>query len=155
MKIRTRITFDDLIQSTRNEDHFMIDRDKSGKPKVIRKKAKETVPLSYHKQFPDFFRLIEGNPSIPEPVEEFYFHYKRKWRNDLAWPDLKLIVEIEGGTYMKSGGGHRSITGYHKDREKYNAASICGFLLLRFTPEEMESCEAYDVLREWFRNHQL
>jgi very-short-patch-repair endonuclease len=131
----------------------MIDRDKkSGKPKVVRKKAKKTVPLTYHKKFTDFFRLIEGNPSIPDPVEEFKFHPKRKWSIDLFWPDQKLALEIEGGTYMKSGGGHRSITGYHQDMEKYNAICVYGFSLLRFTTKQMESCEAYDVLREWFKN---
>jgi hypothetical protein len=152
MKLKSRITFDDLIPSTRNEGHFMIGRDKSGKPKVVRKKAKKTVPLTYHKQFPDFFRLIEDNPAIPDPVEEFKFHPKRKWRTDLAWPEQKLALEIEGGTFQEKGGHRGSIAGYLKDKEKYNNYSIQGWFLLRFTPQEMKSCEAYDVLREWFTN---
>ena len=100
-----------------------------------------------------FFRLIGDNPSIPDPVEEFKFHPTRKWRVDICWPAQKLALEIEGGTYMKSGGGHRSIAGYHNDMEKYNAISIHGFSLLRFTTEQMQSCESYDFLREWFKNN--
>mgnify|MGYP006149714629 CR=1 FL=1 len=34
---------------------------------------------------------------IAEPVKEHKFHPKRKWRLDLAWPEEKLAVEIEGG----------------------------------------------------------
>jgi len=150
-----RITFDDLIPSTRNEDHFMLSQDKkTGKPK-IRKTRKEPVP--YELQYPMFFRLIQDNPSIPDPVEEFKFHPTRKWRIDICWPDQKLALEIEGGVFMtkRNGGatGHRSITNFIGDMEKYNALSILGYSLLRFTPQQMESCESYDFLREWFKSH--
>lgn len=147
-----RITFDDLIPSNENEDHFKIDQDKkTGKPKIRKKKAK--VPIPYELQYPMFFKLIGDNPSIPDPVEEFKFHPTRKWRIDICWPEQNLALEIEGGTYMKSGGGHRSISGYHSDMEKYNAISIHGFSLLRFTTKQMENCESYDFLREWFKNN--
>jgi len=146
------LSVDDLLPG-RSKDTFKIDVGKNGKPKVIRAKKPKTVPVPYCKKYPDFFRLINGNPAIPDPVEEFFFHPIRKWRNDLAWPEQKLILEIEGGTYMKSGGGHRSVKGYHEDMEKYNAMSVYGYFLLRFTPPQMESCEAYDVLREWFKNN--
>lgn len=146
-----RVTFDDLIPSKRNEDHFQLGQDrKTGKPKIRKKKR---APLLYRHKYPMFFRLIGDNPSISDPVEEFKFHPKRRWRIDLFWPDHKLALEIEGGTYMKSGGGHRSITGYHSDMEKYNAISIYGLSLLRFTTKQMESCESYDFLREWFKNN--
>jgi hypothetical protein len=143
------LSVDDLLKSSR-PDHFVIDQDKNGKPKV-RKKGQRKPVKTYRQQYPTFFRLIDGNPSIPTPVEEYKFHPDRKWRIDLCWPDQKLAVEIEGGTYTRSGGGHRSITGYHKDMEKYNAISMRGLSLLRFTVKEMESCESYDFLREWFK----
>ena len=147
-----RVTFDDLIPSKRNEDHFQISQDRnSGKPK-LRKKVKK-VHLLYQHKYLMFFRLIGGNPSIPDPVEEFKFHPARKWRVDSCWPDQKLALEIEGGTYMKKGGHRGSISGYVKDMEKYNALSILGYSLLRFTPQQMESCESYDYLREWFKNN--
>ena len=146
-----RLTFDDLIPSDENEDHFKIDQDKkTGKPKI---RKKETVPLTYKQKYPMFFRLIGDNPSIPDPVEEYEFHPTRKWRNDICWPDQKLALEIEGGTFIKKGGHRGSIGGYLKDKEKYNALAIYGFYLLRFTPQEMQSCEAYDFLREWFKNN--
>lgn len=34
---------------------------------------------------------------LPEPVREFRFHPVRGWRADFAWPEHKLLLEIEGG----------------------------------------------------------
>jgi hypothetical protein len=34
--------------------------------------------------------------------------------------------------------GHSSIEGIERDREKYNALAVDGFVLLRFTPQEIE-----------------
>jgi very-short-patch-repair endonuclease len=146
------LTIDDLLPG-RSEDTFRIDVDKKGKPRVIRNKKRKKAPLPYFKQFPTFFRLINDNPGIPDPVEEYKFHPTRKWRVDICWPEQKLALEIEGGTYMDKGGHRGSISGYLKDKEKYNALSVQGYWLLRFTPQEMESCESYDILREWFKNN--
>lgn len=146
-----RVTFDDLIPSKRNEDHFQIGQDKkTGNPKIRKKK----VVYMYWQQYPMFFRLIGDNPKISDPIEEFKFHPTRKWRIDICWPDHKLALEIEGGTYMNKGGHRGSISGYVKDMEKYNALSILGFSLLRFTPQQMESCESYDFIRKWFKNNE-
>ena len=120
---------------------------KTGKPKI----RKKNVPVPYLKQYPVFFRLISDNLSIPEPVEEFKFHPVRKWRLDLCWPDQKLALEIEGGVFTN--GRHVRPTGFIKDLEKYNALSILGYSLLRFTPQQMKNCESYDFLREWFKNN--
>jgi len=38
-------------------------------------------------------------PTYPEPVREYRFHPKRKWRFDFAWPDCQVAVEIEGGVW--------------------------------------------------------
>ena len=100
-----------------------------------------------------FFRLVGDNPSIPDPVEEFKFHPARKWRVDLCWPDQKLALEIEGGVFTN--GRHVRPTGFIKDLEKYHALSILGYGLLRFTPQQMKSCESYDFIREWFKMNQV
>lgn len=143
-----RLTLDDLIPSNRDEGHFQIDQDKkTGKPKIRKKR----VLVTHNDQYPMFFRLISDNPSIPSPVEEFKFHPSRKWRIDLCWPDQKLALEIEGGVF--DNGRHVRPTGFIKDMEKYNALSILGYSLLRFTPQQMKSCDSYDFLREWFKNN--
>ena len=68
---------------------------------------------------------------LPRPVEEFRFHPTRKWRFDLAWPDRKLAVEIEGGAW--SHGRHTRGKGFTRDCEKYAEALCLGWRVLRVT----------------------
>lgn len=68
---------------------------------------------------------------LPEPVRELVFHPLRKWRFDFAWPDQNIAVECEGGVY--SGGAHTRGKHFESDCEKYNAAVLHGWRVLRFT----------------------
>lgn len=61
----------------------------------------------------------------------------RRWQADFCWLREKLIVEIEGITYfgLKQGrpiGRHQTPEGFEKDCEKYLAATLLGYLVLRF-----------------------
>jgi hypothetical protein len=69
--------------------------------------------------------------SAPSPVLEHRFDPKRRWRFDLAWPDRKLAVEVEGGTWVA--GRHTTGAGFLADIEKYNAAVLAGWRVLRVT----------------------
>ena len=66
-----------------------------------------------------------------DPVQEYRFHPVRRWRFDFAFPEEKIAVEIEGGTFSKS--RHTTGIGYEKDCEKYNAATLNGWKVFRFT----------------------
>lgn len=70
---------------------------------------------------------------LPEPVREFRFAPPRRWRADLAWPEQRLLLECEGGTFVR--GRHSRPIGMRKDAEKYNAAVLLGFRLLRVTAD--------------------
>lgn len=61
-------------------------------------------------------------------VEQFAFHPTRKWRFDFAIPDIKLAIEVQGGTYIR--GGHSRGAGQGKDYEKHNAATELGWRVL-------------------------
>lgn len=65
-------------------------------------------------------------PSFPAPWPQFQPHPLRRWRVDFAWPDVLLIVEIEGV-------GHRLSPRYEQDIEKYNDLSASGYTILRIT----------------------
>lgn len=51
-----------------------------------------------------------------------------------------LAVEVEGGTWSR--GRHVSGAGYAKDCEKYNAAQMAGWIVLRYTSGMVTSGEA-------------
>ncbi len=82
------------------------------------------------------------------PIQEFKFHPVRKWLFDYAWPELKLAVEFEGGTFIH--GGHTRGLIYGSNCEKYNEAAIMGWKVLRFTAPQVRSGEAFETfMRAW------
>lgn len=79
----------------------------------------------------DFLSVDTLNLNWPGCECEYRFCHERKWRFDFAWPDRKVAVEIEGGLYK--GGRHTSIIGFEGDCEKYNAAAMKGWMVLRYS----------------------
>ena len=69
--------------------------------------------------------------------QEFKFHPKRKWRADFHLVGKMILVEVEGGIW--SGGRHTRGKGYLGDIEKYNAATVMGYRVLRFSTEQVKS----------------
>jgi hypothetical protein len=84
----------------------------------------------------------------PAPVPEYPFArgIGRKWRFDLAWPDLPrpVAMEFEGGVYSR--GRHVRPAGFAGDVEKYNEAAILGWVLVRATYKQVASGEAFNWL---------
>lgn len=76
---------------------------------------------------------------LPKPELEFRFHESRAWRFDLAWPEFRVAVEIEGVLWSGPGGRHQRPIGLAMDAEKYNAAQLRGWVVLRFTPTQIKS----------------
>jgi len=70
--------------------------------------------------------------SCTEPmVTEYRFAPPRMWRFDFAFPSVQVAVEIEGAIW--TGGRHTRGGGYEKDTEKYNAAVMEGWRVLRYS----------------------
>lgn len=77
---------------------------------------------------------------LPEPVVEHWFHPTRRWALDVAWPSLRVGVELHGGTW--SNGRHVRGGGFMRDRQKINAALLLGWRVFEFTPDMVTSGEA-------------
>lgn len=77
---------------------------------------------------------------------EFQFAPPRRWRFDFVvyddCPEINVGIEIEGGAWIKGGGGHNRGQGFIDDMEKYNHAALMGYLVLRFTPLQVLKGEA-------------
>ena len=86
------------------------------------------------------FELILRAADLPQPIAEYKFHPKRRWRFDFAWPDHMLAVELEGGVW--AGGRHTRGAGFVADCDKYNAAVVLGWRVLRFTTSHIEDFDA-------------
>lgn len=74
------------------------------------------------------------------------------WRFDFAIPELKIGVEVEGGSWLgrpcpvcrlRPGGGHLRGERFESDCEKYNAATLLGWKVLRFTTRAVDEDPRY------------
>lgn len=84
--------------------------------------------------FGSVWRMRAGRDA-PQPIEEHPFHPKRQWRFDFAFPGAMLAVEIEGGIWKR--GRHNRPSGYQNDCIKYNAATMLGWRILRYTTDDL------------------
>lgn len=82
---------------------------------------------------------------LPEPAQEFKLCASRRWRFDFAFPNEKIAIECEGGSWVN--GRHSRGDGFEKDCEKYNFAALHGWTVLRYTNDMSRTA---DDLREAF-----
>lgn len=93
----------------------------------------------------DYFTQFVKDWTGLECVKEFRFHPVRRWRFDYAIPEFKIAVEVEGGVW--TGGRHVSPKGFLGDMEKYNAAAVMGWKVLRCTPKELNTARMIEMIR--------
>lgn len=121
--------------------------------------------------------------NLPEPKPEYQFAESigRKWAADLAWPEYRILFEIEGGSFgqavhvgagawttkkvkgqkirvnlepneiVRIGGRHNTGVGMRADCEKYSWAAILGWVVVRSTPEMIREGHAITLLEAAFR----
>lgn len=95
-------------------------------------------------KFDDLWARLVGIPL----ESEYKFHPTRKWRFDRAAPDLKLAIEIEGATFAQ--GRHTRGVGYSGDCEKYNAAALAGWTVLRLPEKLIEPSYIKGLYNEFY-----
>ena len=89
------------------------------------------------------WRGLSGDDSV---LTEYQFINGRKFRFDVAIPDLMTGFECDGGMYS---GGHRHGKAIERDHEKVNLAQFLGWKCFRFTNEQVLKGQA----KEWLRKH--
>ena len=119
---------------------------------------------------------------LPAPIEEYPFATSigRNWKADRAWPEYRILFEIEGGGFgqaihvgtgawttrrvkgqkirveiapgeiVRVGGRHNTGEGMRNDCEKYSQAAIMGWLVIRATPEQIRDGSALTWLEAAF-----
>ena len=69
----------------------------------------------------------------PELKREYKFHPRRRWKFDFVDLASRVAIEVEGGTW--AGGRHTTGRGYSADCQKYNQATLLGWVVFRFTSD--------------------
>lgn len=81
---------------------------------------------------------------IPHAIRQYNFH---GWYFDYCWPQIKVVVEIDGGTYSKQG-GHATGESYKRDCIKNNVAQLEGWVVLRADKTMVSDPEFIKVLKK-------
>ena len=93
----------------------------------------------------EFDADLRANGFAPwEPEHKFALKtLGRKWAMDLAWPEARVAVEIEGrGSHQRGR--------YWTDMEKYNRAAAMGWLLIRVSYEMIADDTALALVKDVF-----
>lgn len=91
------------------------------------------------------FLAALDSEKLPRPQREFLFHTSRKWRFDFCWSDKKIALEVEGGVW--TGGRHTTASGFIGDMEKYNAAAVLGWRIIRVTPKDLIKTKTINLIK--------
>lgn len=98
----------------------------------------------------DLFRFQCRALKLPPPVEQFEFAASmgRLFRSDFAFTEYQLLVEIQGGIWLKGGGAHSRPLKIAGDIRRQQYAVRLGYFLLPFTPDEVVSGHAIEWTQE-------
>lgn len=88
------------------------------------------------------FLSLVREAGLPEPEPQLRLVPGRKFAFDFSWPEAKLTVEVQGGTWVK--GGHSSGSGIAKDAEKSILAQLEGWRVFPVTSNQIKSGEAIE-----------
>jgi hypothetical protein len=92
---------------------------------------------------------VNPNPNSKKP-HEYRFSEGRQWRFDFAWPDRHVACEVEGGGWV--GGRHVRGKGFAQDLEKYNAAAMMGWVVIRVDGRMIEDGRAVKYLESLLKS---
>ena len=88
--------------------------------------------------------------AIPDRNFRFDFHCRRNQnyhKNPLNYPVNKLLVEVQGGVWLKGKSGHSSGAGITRDCEKLSLAAVAGYRTIVVTPAQIKSGKAIEWIK--------
>lgn len=91
-------------------------------------------------KFALLWRALRG----PALEREHRFAPPRRWRFDFAHPASRVAVEIEGGVWRR--GRHNRPKGFIADCEKYSAAAVAGWTVVRLTAKQINCAEIERII---------
>ena len=100
--------------------------------------------MKYNPQIVSAYFYSQG---LDLPVMEYKFHDTRKWRFDFSWPQYKVALEVEGAIFARTAGRHNRGAGMRADMEKYNAANVLGWNILRVMPQDVAMLDTVNMVK--------
>lgn len=96
---------------------------------------------------PAVFRAWCRKHQLPPPDTELMIVPGRRFRHDFGWPAYRVVIEVQGGVWLRGKSGHSSGTGITRDQEKLNLTTVAGWRTLQLQPKHLMT----DTTRNWLR----
>lgn len=97
---------------------------------------------------------------LPEPIRQHKWATEfltakgrpRQFRADFAWPaaEYRLLLQVHGGLWMRSGGGHSHPMHIEKDIEQHQIAVLLKWFVMPVTTDEVKRGDAIALLERFF-----
>ena len=84
---------------------------------------------------------------LPVGEAQYRFVPGRQFRWDRAYPDHKVAIEVQGGTWTP-GGAHSRGSGIARDCLKFSLGAALGWRLLPLTKQMIESGQAVELIAQ-------
>jgi very-short-patch-repair endonuclease len=94
----------------------------------------------------DLFESQLRTNGLTDFVKEFKAIPGRKFRFDFAFLKKKLLIEIQGGIWVR--GKHGRGSGIYRDHEKLNLAAKHGWYVLQFDTKAISNKTAIAITKE-------
>ncbi len=88
--------------------------------------------------------------ALPEPFQQYRDKktFGRGFAWDFAYPDQRLLIEIQGGQWSSGKTAHTWGKSFQRDCEKLNAAQLAGWRQLNFCRSMIDNGEFIYTLRK-------
>lgn len=105
--------------------------------------------VKHNTRFEELLAFQIKSLGLPTPERQYRFAkgMKRQFESDFAWPELKLLVEVEGGIWKRGGGAHSHPLDVERDIERRQYAVLLGFFVLPVITDEVTSGKAIAVIQ--------
>jgi len=103
------------------------------------------APSVLEARFMKLWDVLNGPPL----EREYKFAPNRRWRADFVQQEARILIEIEGGVW--NSGRHLTAKGFLNDAEKYLAATLQGWTVLRLTVGQLNT-ENIQIVIAYVRN---
>lgn len=94
-----------------------------------------------------YLSILASN--LPAPVRQFKIE-GRDFMWDFCWADEKILVEVQGGTWIA--GGHSTGAGQRRDSIKQNLAALHGFRTMSVTTDMITDGTALAMIEAAFKH---
>ena len=127
---------------------FHVKHSKSSLEELFDWQLKKVVKFSrYERQYRIAREIVGDEAGVRQGLKETGLN---DWAIDFAWPQARLGIEVQGGTW-KQNTGHNSGKGIQNDCNKSQQCALMGWQIIPVTGDDVRSGRALKFIENYFK----